>query len=91
MPYRIIFTRRFTRIAARFLKRHPDRARAYERTLALLQINPQHPSLRLRALGGRLQGVYSVSINLPYRITLHLVVTEHEIVPLDVDDHDAVY
>ena len=76
-------------IAARFLKRHPDMARAYEKTLALLQINPQHPSLRLHALGGRLQGVYSVSINLPYRITLYLVVLEHEIVPLDVGDHDG--
>ena len=31
----------------------------------------------------------SVSINLPYRITLYLVVSEHEIVPLDVGDHDG--
>lgn len=91
MPYKIIFTERYTHIAARFLKRHPDMARAYEKTLALLQVNPQHPSLRLHALGGRLQGVYSVSINLSYRITLHLLVEEHEIVPLDVGDHDAVY
>ena len=91
MAYKIIFTERYTRIAARFLKRHPDMARAYEKTLALLQVNPQHPSLRLHALGGRLQGVYSVSINLSYRITLHLLVKEHEIVPLDVGDHDAVY
>ena len=91
MAYTIIFTERYTRIAARFLKRHPDMARAYQKTLALLQINPSHPSLRLHALGGRLQGIHSVSINLSYRITLHLLVTEHEIVPLDVGDHDAVY
>lgn len=91
MAYTIIFTERYTRIAARFLKRHPDMARAYQKTLALLQINPSHPSLRLHALGGRLQGIHSVSINLSYRITLHLLVTEQEIVPLDVGDHDAVY
>ena len=91
MPYTIIFTERYTRIAARFLKRHPDMARAYEKTLALLQANPQHPSLRMHQLGGRLQGVHSVSINLSYRITLHLLVTEREIVPLNVGDHDAVY
>lgn len=91
MAYRLIFTERYTRIAARFLKRHPDMARAYTKTLALLELNPQHPSLRLHALGGRLAGVHSVSINLSYRITLHLLVTEREIIPLNVGDHDAVY
>ena len=91
MPYRIVFTERYTRIAKRFLQRHPDMARAYVKTLALLESNPQHPSLRLHALGGRLAGVHSVSINLSYRITLQLLITEQEIVPLDVGDHDAVY
>jgi mRNA-degrading endonuclease YafQ of YafQ-DinJ toxin-antitoxin module len=91
MPYKIIFTESYTRVASRFLKRHPDMARAYEKTLSLLQLNPHHPSLRLHALGGRLQGVHSVSINLSYRITMQLLVTEHEIVPLNVGDHDAVY
>lgn len=91
MPYTIVFTERYTRIAARFLKRHPDLVRTYEKTLALLQLNPHHPSLRLHELGGRLKGVHSVSINLTYRITLQLLVTEREIVPLDVGDHDPVY
>ena len=91
MPYALIFTERYTRIAARFLKRHPNMVRPYEKTLALLQVNPQHPSLRLHELGGRLRGVHSVSINLSYRITLHLLVMAHEIVPLDVGDHDDVY
>ncbi len=91
MPYRLIFTQRYTRIAARFLKRHPDMARPYEKTLGLLEANPHHPSLRLHGLGGRLVGVYSVSINLSYRITLQLLVTENEIIPLSVGDHDAVY
>ena len=57
--YKIIFTERYTRIAARCLKRHPDMVRAYEKTLAPLQINPQHPTLRVNALGGRLQGVHN--------------------------------
>lgn len=91
MPYRIVFTERYNRIAARFLKRHPDMARAYEKTLALLELNPHHPSLRLHALGGRLGGVHAVSINLSYRITLHLLITEREIIPLNVGDHDTVY
>ena len=91
MSYKIVFTERYTRIASRFLQRHPDMARAYVKTLALLEVNPQHPSLRLHALGGRLAGVHSVSINLSYRITIHLLITEREIVPLDLGDHDAVY
>ena len=91
MSYKIVFTERYTRIAARFLQRHPDMARAYVKTLALLEVNPQHPSLRLHARGGRLAGVHSVSINLSYRITIHLLITEREIVPLDLGDHDAVY
>lgn len=91
MSYKIVFTERYTRIAARFLQRHPDMARAYVKTLALLEVSPQHPSLRLHALGGRLAGVHSVSINLPSRITIHLLITEREIVPLDLGDHDAVY
>lgn len=91
MAYKIIFTERYNRIAARFLRRHPDMARAYVKTLALLELNPHHPSLRLHALGGRLASVHSVSINLSYRITLHLLITEQEIVPLNVGDHDAVY
>ena len=91
MSYKIVFTERYTRIAARFLQRHPDMARAYVKTLALLEVNPQHPSLRLHALSGRLAGVHSVSINLPSLITIHLLITEREIVPLDLGDHDAVY
>lgn len=91
MPCTLIFTEHYTRIAKRVLQRHPDMVRAYGKTLALLEANPHHPSLRLHALGGRLAGVHSVSINLSYRITLHLLVTEQEIVPINVGDHDTVY
>ena len=51
-PYPIVSTDRYTRIAARFLRRHPEMSRAYEKTLALLQVNPHHPSLRLHELDG---------------------------------------
>ena len=90
-PYPLVFTERYLRIAARFMKRHPDMARPYEKTLALLEVNPHHPSLRLHSLCGRLAGVHSVSINLSYRVTLQLLIGEREIVPLSVGDHDTVY
>jgi plasmid maintenance system killer protein len=53
--------------------------------------NPLHPSLRLHALSGKLQGVHSVSINLSYQITLELLIQDNGIVPISVGDHEAVY
>ena len=91
MAYALVFTADYTRRALRFLKRHPELKSQYAKTLALLEINPHHPSLRLHALAGRLQGVHSVSINLSYRITLELLIQDQEIIPLNVGDHDTVY
>ena len=63
----------------------------YANTLKLLQANPQHPSLRLHALKGKLSGPHSVLINLSYRITLEMLITDSEIVPIKVEDHDELY
>lgn len=91
MAYALVFTDDYTRRALRFLKRHPKLKNQYAKTLALLEINPHHPSLRLHALAGRLQGVHAVSINLSYRITLELMIQDKQIIPLNVGDHDTVY
>jgi plasmid maintenance system killer protein len=56
-----------------------------------LEHNPHHPSLRLHSLSGKLEGLHSVSINLKYRITMELIITEREIIPINVGDHDAAY
>ncbi len=63
----------------------------YLKILQLLEVNPFHPSLRLHALQGRLEGLHSVSINLSYRITLELLLREQEVIPVNVGSHDAVY
>ncbi|MEQ1629306.1 MAG: plasmid stabilization protein [Gallionella sp.] len=91
MNFQLIFTAQYEKRAARFLKRHPDIEKQYLKTLQLLELNPHHPSLRLHALGGRLQGLHSVSINLSYRITLELLIQDDQIIPINVGDHDAVY
>ena len=91
MNYRLVFTDQYNRRAARFLKRHPQLREQYRKTLLLLEANPHHPSLRLHAVAGRLQGLHSVSINLSYRITLELLICDRQIVPINVGDHDAVY
>jgi proteic killer suppression protein len=91
MGWRLLFTESYMRAELRFLRRHPEVSRQYGKTLALLEANPHHPSLRLHALAGRLDGLHSVSINLSYRITLELRITGQTIVPVNVGDHDSVY
>lgn len=91
MSFRLIFTEQYEKRAAHFLKRHPELEKQYLKTLQLLEMNPHHPSLRLHALGGKLQGLHSVSINLSYRITLELLIQDKEIIPVNVGDHDVVY
>jgi mRNA-degrading endonuclease YafQ of YafQ-DinJ toxin-antitoxin module len=91
MTWQLIFTEQYSRKAAKFIKLHPEAIPQYTKTLELLSINPHHPSLRLHCLKGKFQGLHSVSINLKYRITLELIITENEIIPINVGDHDAVY
>ena len=91
MSSQLVFTAQYEKRAARFLKRHPELEKQYLKTLQLLEMNPHHPSLRLHALSGRLQGLHSVSINLSYRITLELLIKGEEIIPVNVGDHEVVY
>ena len=89
--YALLFTDQYNRRAAKFLKQHPALRSTYLKTLQLLQANPTHPSLHLHALRGKLEGLHSVSINVSYRITLELLIQDHQIIPVNVGDHDAVY
>ncbi len=91
MPWQLVFTDSYVKLALRFLRRHPELKAQYAKTLALLEANPHHPSLRLHALKGRLEGLHSVSINLSYRITLELVIRDEQIIPINVGGHDEVY
>ncbi len=91
MQWQLIFTNQYQRRALSFIKRHPDAVSQYAKTLELLQVNPHHPSLRLHALKGRLEGLHSISINLKYRITLEMIVTEREIILVNIGDHQHVY
>jgi mRNA-degrading endonuclease YafQ of YafQ-DinJ toxin-antitoxin module len=91
MTWQLIFTEQYNKRAAKFLRRHPDVQAQYAKTLELLMLNPHHPSLRLHRLSGRLEGLQSISINLKYRVTIEMIITDTEIVLINVGDHDAVY
>ena len=90
MP-KIVYADSYVRRAKRFIKLHPDLLRQYEKTLRLLELNPFHPSLRLHKLSGKRGDLYSVSINISYRITLELLIREDTIVPVNIGSHDQVY
>lgn len=91
MIYTILYSEAYVKRAKKFLSKHPDLAKVYQKTLLLLEQNPHHPSLRLHALQGRLQGLFSISLNLQYRITLQLVIQNKKVILVDVGSHDAVY
>ena len=91
MTHQLVFTEAYIRRASKWLRRHPDAEQQYLKTLQLLELNPFHPSLRLHALSGRLQGLHSVSINLTHRITIEFLLTEREILLVNVGDHQVVY
>jgi mRNA-degrading endonuclease YafQ of YafQ-DinJ toxin-antitoxin module len=90
VSWSLVFTERYERRAARFLRRHPDLRQSYRKTLLLLEADPHHPSLRLHALRGSLQGLHSVSINLSYRITLEVLIDGQRLIPIDIGSHDVV-
>jgi proteic killer suppression protein len=91
MTYKITYTDAYNKKASKFLKKHTNLIDKYQKTVTLLENNPHHPSLRLHKLEGSLKECHSVSINLSYRIVVYFLLTDNEIVPIDIGDHDTVY
>ena len=91
MKYKIVYTRSYNRIAAKFLKRHLDLINQYEKTLKLLEINPRHPSLRLHKSSRKWESIYSVSVNIRFRLLIHFVFREDKIIPISIGRRDEVY
>jgi len=89
--YVIVTPEQFLRLARKFFKQHPDLRSRFAKLLDELQSDPYQPSLRLHALSGKLASCYAVSLTYSYRITLTLLVTEREIILLDIGSHDEVY
>ena len=89
--YAIVTPLQFLRQARKFFKRHPDLRPRFAEVLGDLQNDPFQPPLELHALSGKLAGCYAVSLTYSYRITLTLLVSEKEIILLDIGSHDEVY
>jgi len=91
MKYKIIYTKSYIKRAGKFVKKYPQLVGQYEKTLKLLELDPFHPSLKLHGLSGKLSELFTVSINLSFRITLELLISEKEIIPINVGIHDDIY
>ena len=89
--YKLIETKKYIKKLKKFLKKHPDMFKKYEKTIYLLESNPYHPSLRLHKLKGDLNEFYSVSIDMNYRIIIDFVIIEDKIFLIDIGEHDEVY
>ena len=87
----IVYTVSYNKRAAKFIKKHPDLLSQYQKTLELLEMNPHHPSLRLHKLKGKLSELYSISINISYRISIDFIFEDDIIIPIDVGNHDEIY
>ena len=81
----------FLRQARKFLKQHPDLRPRFAKMLDDLQRDPFQPHLELHPLSGKLAGCHAVRLTYSYRVTLTLLMTEKEIILLDIGSHDEVY
>ena len=89
--YKLIITESYQKRARKFFAKHPEILKQYEKVVRLLCLNPQHPSLRLHKLSGKLAPLLSVSINISYRLIIHFVIKDEQIIPIDIGSHDEVY
>ena len=89
--FTIVTTRYFLRRARKFFRKHPDLQERFAQVVDDLKQDPFHPRLAYHPLGGKLKGVQAVSITDSYRITLTIVISEKEIILLDIGSHDDVY
>ena len=89
--YSLTATRYFLRRAKKFFKKHPDLIQAFDDLVEDLRHDPFQPHLEFHHLGGKLQGVQTMSLTHSYRVTLTIVITEKEISLLDIGTHDEVY
>ena len=87
----IRFADGYEKKAVKFFKKHKDIYPQYKKTIEILSQNPQHPSLRLHKLQGKLSAYHSVSINMKYRVVIDFIIQNDVIVLVDIGSHNDVY
>lgn len=78
--FNLLITDSYEKRASSFLKKHPTIKLQYKKVLELLILNPYHPSLRLH----KVSKLYSISVNMQYRIIIDLKIEENTIIPINI-------
>jgi len=89
--YNILRRDSFVKKAKKFFKKHPQLKEKFKKVILNLENNPFEPSLKTHKLGGKLNDLYSCSLNYEYRIILSIVIIENNIYLVDIGSHDEVY
>jgi mRNA-degrading endonuclease YafQ of YafQ-DinJ toxin-antitoxin module len=89
--YTVVTSDQFLRQARKSFRKHPGLKERFAKIVQDLQDDPFKPRLSLHPLSGKLAGLHAVSLTYSYRITLTLMLTEKEVVLLDIGSHDDVY
>ena len=89
--YAVVTSEHFLRQARKFFRKNPDLKAKFAKLIEDIQVDPFQPKLALHPLSGKLTGLHAVSLTYSYRITLTLMMTEKEIILLDIGSHDEVY
>ncbi|MFO7765546.1 MAG: type II toxin-antitoxin system mRNA interferase toxin, RelE/StbE family [Pelovirga sp.] len=89
--YAIVTPEQFLRQARKFFRKHPELQSRFSGVVEALQSDPFQPQLALHPLSGKLAGLHAVRLTYSYRITLTLLVSEREIILIDIGSHDEVY
>ncbi len=89
--FSVTTSEQFLRQARKFFKKHPDLKPRFATVFEALKLDPFQPSLGLHQLTGKLSGCHAVRLTYSYRITLTLLITDKEIILLDIGSHDEVY
>lgn len=89
--FTLVTTDSFLRRARKFFKKYPDLRARFAQVADDLQQDPFAPHLDYHQVSGKLKGFQAVRLTDSYRITLTIVITEKEIILLDIGSHDEVY
>jgi len=89
--FHIFRTPAFLRALRLYLRRHPAMGEQVAALVDQLGTDPFAPSLRLHRLHGRLEGECAVRVTHADRIILTLLLSDREIVLLDIGSHDELY
>jgi len=89
--YSIVTSHYFLKRARKFFRKHPGLKERFADVVDELKKDPFQPRLELHSLSGRMKDIQAVSLTHTYRVTLVIMVTDKEIILLDIGSHDEVY